>query len=156
MRFVHSARAIVDQHGLKYALIAGALLFFAAAGLTLLFERDEGNIRSLDDALWWAATTITTVGYGDRFPVTTEGRAIAVFLMFLGISLFSLITASVAAFFVLPEQKKEEATLEDVLKRLTELEALILAQHDSALANGDGNGNGVTTGEPLIETIDAS
>jgi voltage-gated potassium channel len=139
LRFVHSARTLIDQHGIKYALVAGALLFFAAAGLALLFERDQGNIRTMDDALWWAATTITTVGYGDRYPVTTEGRAIAVFLMFLGISLFSLITASVAALFVLPEQKKEEATLEDVLQRLADLEALLIAQRDgmAPTANGD-------------------
>ena len=120
MRFIHSAGVIVGRHGIRYALLAGALLFFAAAGLALLFEREEGNINTLDEALWWAVTTITTVGYGDRYPVTTEGRAIAVFLMFLGISLFSLVTANVAALFVLPEQKKEEATLEDVLKRLDE------------------------------------
>jgi voltage-gated potassium channel Kch len=153
MHFVHAARKLIDRQGVKYALVVGALLFFAAAGLALLFERDEGNIRTVDDALWWAATTITTVGYGDRYPVTTEGRAIAVFLMFLGISLFSLVTASVAALFVLPEQKKEEATLEDVLKRLAELEALIVAQRDGTgpLPNPLPEGEGTRT----IEEIDA-
>ena len=161
MRFVHSARKLVDQHGIKYALVAGALLFFAAAGLALLFERDDGNIRTLDDALWWAATTITTVGYGDRYPVTTEGRAIAVFLMFLGISLFSLVTASVAALFVLPEQQKEEASLADVLKRLAELEALILAQGRGAQASANGDAdphpNSLPEGEGtrMVEEIDA-
>jgi len=150
MHFVHSAQKVVDRHGIKYALLAGALLYFAAAGLALLFERDGGNIRTLDDALWWAAATITTVGYGDRFPITTEGRAIAVFLMFLGISLFSLVTASVAALFVLPEQQKEEATLEDVLKRLSELEALIIAQGNgvAASANGGAGTNGVASPLP--------
>jgi len=155
MRFLHSAGVIVDRHGIKYALLAGALLFFAAAGLALLFEREDGNIRTLEDAIWWAATTITTVGYGDRFPVTTEGRAIAVFLMFLGISLFSLVTASVAALFVLPEQKKEEATLEDVLKRLADIEALLIAQHGAApSANGDASGAGTPASDsPPVETI---
>jgi voltage-gated potassium channel len=136
-RFLHSARTLVDSHGIKYALLAGALLFFAAAGLALLFERDEGNITTIGDAIWWAAATITTVGYGDRYPVTTEGRAIAVFLMFLGISLFSLITASVAAMFVLPEQEKEEASIADVMKRLEELEALIRERTEAPAAQSD-------------------
>jgi voltage-gated potassium channel len=163
MHFVHAAKKIVGRQGVKYALLAGALLFFAAAGLALLFERDDGNIRTVDDALWWAATTVTTVGYGDKYPVTTEGRAIAVFLMFLGISLFSLVTASVAALFVLPEQKKEEATLEDVLQRLTELEALIVAQKNGSVpANGDASARGPHPsplpegeGTRTIEEIDA-
>ena len=165
MHFVHAAQKVVDRHGIKYALMAGALLFLAAAGLALLFEREDGNIRTLDDALWWAAATITTVGYGDRYPVTTEGRAIAVFLMFLGISLFSLITASVAALFVLPEQKKEEATLEDVLQRLADLEALLIAQRDGLAPNTNGEtAQRVTVPQPsdgertinAVEEIDAT
>jgi len=161
MRVIYSAQAIIGRHGIRYALLAGALLFFAAAGLALLFEREDGNINTLDEALWWAVTTITTVGYGDRYPVTTEGRAIAVFLMFLGISLFSLVTANVAALFVLPEQKKEEATLEDVLKRLDSLEALLLAQHGVPpaavpAANGDTPAAATPAADPPpIETIDA-
>lgn len=158
MRFIYSAQTIIGRHGIRYALLAGALLFFAAAGLALLFERDQGNITTLDDALWWAATTITTVGYGDRYPVTTEGRAIAVFLMFLGISLFSLVTANVAALFVLPEQKKEEATLEDVLQRLADLEALLIAQHGATTPATNGDTPSATppaVDPPPIETIDA-
>jgi voltage-gated potassium channel len=136
-RLSHSMRLLVDSNGIKYALMAGSLLFFASAMLALLFERENGgNITNFGDAIWWATVTITTVGYGDHFPVTTEGRAIAVFLMFLGISLFSLITASVAAMFVRPEQKKEEATLEDVLHRLEEMEARLVAlQRNGASPN---------------------
>jgi voltage-gated potassium channel len=125
-RLVHSSRVLLKPEGLRYALLAGALLFFACAVLALLFEKDAGgNIDSLGDAVWWGAATISTVGYGDRFPVTVEGRAIAVFLMLLGISLFSLITASVAAIFVRPGQEREQVSLEDVLKRLDDLERLI-------------------------------
>jgi len=67
------------------------------------------------------------VGYGDRFPVSTEARAISVLIMLLGISLFSLVTASVAAMFVRPGQEKEEATLEDVLRRLEEMEERLMS-----------------------------
>lgn len=58
------------------------------------------NIKTPGDALWWAATTVTTVGYGDRYPVTTQGRLIAVALMVVGIAMVGAITASVAAWLV--------------------------------------------------------
>ena len=58
------------------------------------------NITTFGDALWWAMTTVTTVGYGDQFPVTTTGRIVAAALMLVGISLLGLITATVAASFV--------------------------------------------------------
>jgi voltage-gated potassium channel len=128
-RLVHEARVIVMSHGLHYAVIIAAVVFFALAALALAFEREAtgGNIHTFGDAVWWGIATITTVGYGDRFPVTTEGKVISTFLMLLGISLFSLITASVAAMFVKPGAEKQEATLEDVLKRLEEMEARLLA-----------------------------
>jgi voltage-gated potassium channel len=144
VRLTHHARAMVVSHGLHYATIIGAMLFFALAGLALLFERDAAgaNIHTYGEAVWWGIATITTVGYGDRFPVTTEGRAVSVFLMLLGISLFSLITASIAAMFVSTGEKeieaKEEATLADVLERLERMEARLVAlQHRHPEDNGE-------------------
>jgi voltage-gated potassium channel len=58
------------------------------------------NITSFDDAIWWSVVSVTTVGYGDLFPVTNEGRSVAAFLMFVGIGLFSSITALIAAWVV--------------------------------------------------------
>ncbi len=72
----------------------------ALAGLDAEQDADGANITSFGDALWWAATTVTTVGYGDRFPVTSEGRFIAVALMIVGIGLVGAVTASVAAWMV--------------------------------------------------------
>ena len=54
--------------------------------------------------MWWAVTTVTTVGYGDTYPVTPAGRGIATFLLVAGIAFFGLLTANVAAFFVQGEQ----------------------------------------------------
>ena len=68
----------------------------------LLFERNAkgSNIHNYPDALWWAIVTVTTVGYGDRFPVTGGGRTVAVILMLLGIGLIGVLTATVASVFV--------------------------------------------------------
>ena len=72
-------------------------------------------------------TTVTTVGYGDRFPVTAEGRAIATFVMLLGISLFSFVTANIAA-FLSRQTRADEPTLQEVMEQLLRLEELIQAQ----------------------------
>jgi hypothetical protein len=72
-------------------------------------RQGDGPIQTLPDALWWAASTITTVGYGDVYPRTAAGRGIAVVLMLVGISLFGVLTARVAAFFVQDEQRDAEA-----------------------------------------------
>lgn len=53
------------------------------------------NIVTFGDAVWWACTTVTTVGYGDRFPVTTEGRCVAVVVMVVGIGLVGTVVAAV-------------------------------------------------------------
>ena len=72
----------------------------AVAALDAEQDAPNANITTIGDALWWAATTVTTVGYGDRYPVTTAGRFIAVTLMVVGIALVGAITASIAAWFV--------------------------------------------------------
>lgn len=85
----------------KVLLTTVFIAYVSAVQITVL-ERDStgSNIRNFGDGLWWAITTVTTVGYGDRFPTTVEGKFLAVFLMMMGISLVGVITASVAAWFV--------------------------------------------------------
>ena len=65
-------------------------------------ERDAqgSNITSAGDALWWATTTVTTVGYGDHYPVTTSGRLVAAALMVVGIAVVGAVTGAVAAWLV--------------------------------------------------------
>jgi voltage-gated potassium channel len=85
----------------KVAISALFISYIAAIQITISERGVEGsNIKTFSDGLWWAVTTVTTVGYGDRFPTTTEGRLLAVLLMITGISLVGVITASVAAWFV--------------------------------------------------------
>jgi voltage-gated potassium channel len=85
-----------------YVGVAATLIVLIGGGAIFNAEIDEpdGNIKSPSDALWWAAVTVTTVGYGDRFPVTAEGRWIAVGLMITGIAVVGSVTASLAAWIV--------------------------------------------------------
>ena len=86
---------------LKVAVTAFFVCYLAAVQVTILERNVENsNIHEFSDGIWWALTTVTTVGYGDRFPITTEGRIIAFFLMLTGVALVGVITASVAAWFV--------------------------------------------------------
>jgi voltage-gated potassium channel len=85
-----------------YVTATVALVGFVAALAVLDAERDaEGaSITTFGDAVWWTITTISTVGYGDRYPVTFEGRVVAGALMVTGIALLGVVTASIASWFV--------------------------------------------------------
>jgi voltage-gated potassium channel len=93
---------ILKHHGLFRVLLAAAATLFIGAWLVLLFEENTkgSNIHNYGDALWWAIVTVTTVGYGDRFPVTGGGRTVAVVLMLVGIGLIGVLTATVASVFI--------------------------------------------------------
>jgi voltage-gated potassium channel len=73
-----------------------------AAIAVLDAEQDAtgASITTFGDALWWASATVATVGYGDRYPVTGEGRVIAVGLMLVGIAALGAVTASLATWMV--------------------------------------------------------
>ena len=93
----------------KVAITTVFVAYIAAVQITITERAVEGsNIKNFADGFWWAITTVTTVGYGDRYPTTTEGRLLAVMLMFMGISLVGVITASVAAWFVKMSQDAEK------------------------------------------------
>lgn len=93
---------ILRHHSLFRVLIAATGTLFVGAWAVLLFEENSktGNIHSYPQALWWAIVTVTTVGYGDRYPTTEGGRAVAVVLMLIGIGLIGVLTATVASVFV--------------------------------------------------------
>jgi voltage-gated potassium channel len=69
----------------------------------------DANITTASDALWWGYVTITTVGYGDLFPVTNEGRIVGVFLMTIGVGLFSTFAGFLANTFLAPRRAKRVA-----------------------------------------------
>jgi voltage-gated potassium channel len=83
--------------------IAGFTLITSAVAFTLAEDVGTGRrISSFFDALWWSTATITTVGYGDIYPITGVGRVIAAFTMLIGISTLAVVTARVAAFLITP------------------------------------------------------
>ena len=101
-----------------------------------LLERDSGG--AIDDygtALWWAMSTVTTVGYGDTVPISAEGKGIAVFLMLVGISFFGWITANIAAFLVeFGGKEGRTVTTADLMEKLEALESDIRLLRESPKA----------------------
>lgn len=104
-------------------LSALVLMIFSSLAMLNLETAPESNIKTAGDAIWWAYTTITTVGYGDKYPVTTEGRIIAVILMTAGVCLFGTFTALVASFFLGVEQKKEQSEIRELIEEVRLLRA---------------------------------
>lgn len=111
------AKSILTHQGLHFVLLAAMAIVFVAASAEYLFEHKAkgANIHSFGGALWWAITTITTVGYGDRYPVTAAGRGIAVVLMLTGIGLVGVLTATIASYFIEQEKSSSiDAKLEQI------------------------------------------
>jgi len=88
-------------------IIAVLMVIFSSVAILQVEVDPKSNIKTAEDALWWSYVTITSVGYGDKYPVTTEGRIIAVLLMTVGVALFGTFTAFMAAWFVEHTKKPE-------------------------------------------------
>ncbi|MCT2585997.1 potassium channel family protein [Actinophytocola sp. S1-96] len=134
-RLIHT----LHQRVAVYASGATILVGLCASLAVLDAERDapDATITTFGDAAWWTLTTITTVGYGDRYPVTGEGRIVAATLMVGGIALLGVVTGLVASWFVRMLKGTEEAAAEraeqaeDVLlAEIAELRAEIRAMAD--------------------------
>ena len=108
---------------------------FAGMGVYAAEHNAPGaNILSAGDAVWWGLVTITTVGYGDQYPITPAGRVVGVFLLFAGIALFSVLTGFIANSFLKPRRaaaRKLEAP-GSVEAQLNELRALLDDQEEQA------------------------
>ena len=137
LRGVKSTKLII-QHALNRraestfaaaALIALIVVVYASISI-LYFERgvDGAKIITPEDAMWWAVVTITTVGYGEIYPVTSGGRLVGVIVMTAGVALFGALTGFVAVWFLAPTQIDEKAELESLRKKLARIEEHLLAQ----------------------------
>lgn len=75
-------------------------------------DRPGTTFRSLGDGIWWALTTMTTVGYGDQVPQTTSGRVVAAMIMIMGVAVLGAVAAVVALIFASAVARREERILE--------------------------------------------
>jgi voltage-gated potassium channel len=124
--------------GRTLAGAAGAtlLLMFIAAVAMLDAERGapDGKILTFGDAVWWSGTTVTTVGYGDMYPVTWVGRWVAFCLMLVGISMIGVVTASIAAWFVGRSEEVESDLLAEIRALSAKVDQL---QEEKQSSGGD-------------------
>jgi voltage-gated potassium channel Kch len=123
-------------------LIVAGTAVIVVVGALLMWVLDHREYPNIGRSLWWAAQTVTTVGYGDVTPTSAIGRLIATGVMFWGVAFLAILTASIASTFVTARQRTAEAAsaeveaadavrMDDVLARLERIEELL-----SKLANG--------------------
>jgi len=120
-----------------YAAYLTILVITFGAVLVLSAERNYpgSNIHTYGEAVWWACVTVTTVGYGDYVPVSPAGRGIATLMLFNGVAIISVITATISSRFVSDPDKGElPVTLDNVDERLARIEAAL-----AAMAGVSGN-----------------
>jgi voltage-gated potassium channel len=127
---VRRAAVVISIFTLVLTLLAAILIF--------LFDREE--FPNLGVSLWWAAQTVTTVGYGDFVPHNTEGRVIGAMVMLLGVSLVAVVTASIAAAFVNAAKRRvsQDPAEHPLATRLDEI-AERLDRIEQALGGGRGS-----------------
>lgn len=119
--------------------VRGRILLYTISGVSLMIyvtslaildqERDQpgATINSFGNAIWWAITTVTTVGYGDLYPITVTGRIIAVLLMIGGISLIGVVTASLASWIVQRVAETDSANRAATAAQIDELRSEVRA-----------------------------
>jgi voltage-gated potassium channel len=131
-------RSLFRRGHLERFLLAAAFLVLNGAIIVYFVERHAAgsNIHTVGESVWWAVTTVTTVGYGDFFPVTAAGQVAAAFIMAIGILTLAVVTAQVSSSFVeqaarrrasavTAEPSSEEVTLADLAGRLARIEELL-------------------------------
>jgi voltage-gated potassium channel len=119
---------VFSAEGFHYvALLVLLLVVVSGAAIAAV---DSGDVHSVQDGMWWALVTVTTVGYGDVVPHTPAGRLVASVVMLVGIGFVALLTATVAARFVKEDRQKEELGVK--LDRLNDR----LERIERALAGG--------------------
>jgi voltage-gated potassium channel len=125
------ARMVLERRA-ESALLAASLvtlLLVSFSAVSVLYvERqmgDQAKIHTPEDALWWAIVTITTVGYGDKYPITIEGRCIAAVLMIAGVGLFGTVSGLIAAWFLSPHGKNNGDEIAALRKEVRELSELL-------------------------------
>ncbi|WP_407332138.1 ion transporter [Enterovibrio sp. 27052020O] len=120
-----------NETAMASILLLLTVLISAGSAAIFAFESpaDNANIDSLTDAIWWMFVTISTVGYGDHYPVTAAGRAVAVVVIVCGVGIFGAVTGLVASYITKPEEKEQEQAM-----RQSEVLETLLTQQQQMLA----------------------
>lgn len=115
------------RQALLYGVVAVTFTMVVISSIAVLsFETVPGaNIRTAGDALWWALCTITTVGYGDYYPVTWEGRAVAGLLMTVGVGIIGVISGWMVSLFTHRDFAREEGELESLRREIAEIKEML-------------------------------
>ena len=119
LKAVQLSRHLFSINGVKWAAVLAGATIVAGGAAFAVVERGQQQLSSWD-GLWWAITTVTTVGYGDYSPETPAGRVIALLVMFVGIGFVALITAAAAERFVNATVEDRERD-DEIIHRLDEL-----------------------------------
>lgn len=124
--FISKKSGLISGGGLTSALLAALIVVWVGSLMVLNAERGAPNaeITSAADAVWWGFETVTTVGYGDFVPVTWDGRAMAVLVMLVGISVLGVVTASISAALVKRAHKSTDR-VDEVLQELATLKEMV-------------------------------
>lgn len=118
-------RRRVESAFLAASLLALLLIVFCSIAIVHFEDLPGGNIQTAEDAIWWAFTTITTVGYGDRYPITLEGRIVAAILMCGGVGLFGTFSGFLASWFMGNGRNPSESDLVVIRQDLTAVRAAL-------------------------------
>lgn len=126
---IDSSRAV--SIFLLTAFLVVAVVEFASSTIYYVEKGAPGaNISSAGDAIWWALVTITTVGYGDYYPVTAAGRLIGAFLLFAGIALFSVLTGFIANVFLAPRNRPRPVPEDEARAAIASARELLAEQEE--------------------------
>lgn len=147
--FIHmsaTVKQILARHHLGSTLIASFFIIIMAGTIMSLIDP---NVETPFDGIWWAWVTVTTVGYGDIVPGSTIGRLFGSFLILMGIGLFTMLTASFAAFFMAEDEKEMIKKEEENIQRLSDIEArLIMLENKLDTLLSEKQHQSITTQEP--------
>lgn len=134
------ASSVIEKRAESAAMAAALstilLLVFASVAILHFEAVPEANIKGAEDAVWWSVATVTTVGYGDRYPVTWEGRTVAVVLMLLGMCLVGVLSGLFASWFMAPAAARNRGEIE-------QLQAEVAALRDAIERQGRAGSNGL-------------